>query len=314
MTGDVVVLAAHSRRGVCGSAWLSMIVALLLTVAHPASAFTVRDMFGREVGLPAPPSRIVSLVPSATEIIFALGGEDRLVGVTDFCDWPLAARAKPHVGGMVNPSLEAIVALRPDVVIVTDEGTPEDIVRQLHRVGISTFVVHARRLVEVFEAIRVLGALTGRQVAVDPIVADMTARIDRVREAVRSYPPPAVLYVVWPEPLMVPGREGIVTEFIMLAGGRSVTADMPGGYPQMSVEAAVARDPEVIILADHAGEASAAGRQSLEQWRRLTSVAAIKKGRLYSVDLSTLHRYGPRISLGLETLARLIHPEAFPSR
>lgn len=301
-------------RGICASAWILIIGALLLMVTHPVSAFTARDMVGHDLALPASPSRIVSLVPSATEIIFALGGEDRLVGVTDFCDWPPAARAKPHVGGMVNPSLEAIVALRPDLVLVTDDGTPEDIVRQLHRVGISTFVVHARRLVEIFDATRLFGALTGRQAAVGPLLADMTARIDRVREAVRPYPPATVLYVVWPEPLIVPGREGIVTEFIRLAGGRSITEDIPGGYPRMTLESALARDPQVIILADHAGGPSVAGRQSLEQWRRLTSVPAIKNGRLYSVDLSTLHRYGPRVPLGLETLARLIHPEAFPSR
>jgi iron complex transport system substrate-binding protein len=291
-----------------------VVVGLLLALVEPAFAFTARDMLGRTISLPAPPSRIVSLVPSATEIIFALDGDDRLVGVTDFCDWPPAARAKPHVGGMINPSLEAIVALRPDLVLVTDEGTPEDVGRHLQRVGIPTFALHGRRLVDVFEAIRLLGALTGRQSAAEPMIADMTAHMNRVRDAVRAYPVTTVLYVVWPEPLIVPGRDGIVTEFITLAGGRSVTADMPGAYPQMSLEAAVARDPQVIILADPAGEGSAAGHQALQQWRRLTSVPAIKRGRLYSLDLSTLHRYGPRIPLGLETLARVIHPEAFASR
>jgi iron complex transport system substrate-binding protein len=133
-----------------------------------------------------------------------------------------------------------------------------------------------------------------------------------VREAVRPYPAPRVLYVLWPDPLVVPGRQSIITELITLAGGRSITAEDGEAYPRFSLEAAVARAPEVILLADHTGGGSAAGRASPEKWRTLTSVPAIKAGRLYSVDLTLLHRYGPRVADGLESLARMIHPEAFP--
>jgi iron complex transport system substrate-binding protein len=277
----------------------------------PAAGLTLRDMRGREVRLAAPPARIVSLVPSATEIIFALGADDRLVGRTDFCDYPAAVSAKPSVGGMVNPDLETLVALRPDLVIVTDEGNREETVRQLARLGIPTYLVHASRIAQTVDLIRRIGVLTGREAAVAAVSGAMLRRVEAVRRAVAPFPRPRVLYVLWPEPLIVPGRSSMLTELIEIAGGASITAGDGDAYPRFSLEAVVARAPEVIILADHSTGASTAGRPAPEQWRRLSSVPAIRAGRLHSADLSILHRYGPRVPDGLETLARIIHPEAF---
>jgi iron complex transport system substrate-binding protein len=292
-----------------------LVAALVLlaaaVTAAPAAALTVRDMLGREVTLPRPPARIVSLVPSVTEIAWALGGGDRLVGRTDFCDWPPAARSTPSVGGMVNPSLEAIVALKPDLVVATDEGNREETVQQLRRLGIPTYLVHATRIADMLDLVARVGELTGRQAAVPGVTADIARRIEAVRRAVAPYPRPRVLYVLWPEPLIVPGRGSMLTELIEAAGGQSITAGAGDAYPRFSLEAAVARAPDVIILADHSSGASTAGRPSPEKWQRLSSVPAIRAGRLHSVDLSILHRYGPRLPDGLEMLARIIHPEAF---
>ena len=283
----------------------------LLALASPAHALVLRDMLGREVTLAGPPTRIVSLVPSVTESAFALGGEARIVGVSDFCDWPPAARAKPRVGGMVNPSLETLVALKPDLVVGTDEGNREETFVQLQRLGIPVYIVHAHRISEMYDLIARVGALTGRQDAVGPLVTRIKRRIDAVRAAVKARPAPRVLYVLWPDPLLVPGRDSHLTEMIELAGGRSITGGEPVSYVRFSIEAAVARAPEVIVLADHSTGASTAGRAAPEKWQALTSVPAIRAGRLYSVDLSVLHRYGPRVPEGLELLARMIHPEAF---
>lgn len=293
-------------RAVAAAFVLALIPAL---TAPGAAALTVKDMLGREVSLPAAPARIVSLVPSVTEVIYALGGEGRLVGVTDYCDFPPAARAKPSVGGMVNPSLEVLVALRPDLVVATDEGNTEETFRQLRRLGIAVYLVNAHRVAETFELIARVGELIGRQAAVPALAARLRQRIDAVRAAVRPFRPPRVLYVLWPEPLIVPGRQSIITELIALAGGQSITAGDAGAYPRFSLEVAVARAPEVIILADHS--ADGARRPAPEKWQRLTSMPAIGAGRLHSVDLSVLHRYGPRLADGLEALARIIHPEAF---
>jgi len=279
--------------------------------AGPVLGATVRDMLGREVAVPAAPARIVSLVPSVTEVIFALGGQARLAGVTDFCDYPPAARAVPSVGGMVNPSLETIVALEPDLVVATSEGNREETLQQLRRLGVPVYVVRVQRVTETLDLIRRVGELVDRREAVAPLAAALERRIAAVREAVRPYPTPRVLYVLWPDPLIVPGGQSIITELITLAGGRSITAEHGEAYPRFSLEVAVARAPEVILLADHAGSGSAAGRASPEKWRTLTSVPAIKAGRLHSVDPTLLHRYGPRLADGLESLARMIHPEAF---
>jgi iron complex transport system substrate-binding protein len=282
-----------------------------LAVVSPAHALTLRDMLGRDVTLPAPPQRIVSLVPSVTETIFALGGEARLAGRTDWCDSPEAARDKPSVGGMINPSIETIVKLQPDLVVATDEGNREETIVQLRRLGIPTYLVHAHRVAEMLDMVARLGELLERRDAVVPLVSGIRGRIDDVRRAVGSRRAPSVLYVLWPEPLIVPGRASHITELIELAGGRSITAAMGDSYVRLSLEAAVARAPEVIILADHSNAGTAAGRQSPEKWQRLASVPAIRAGRLHSIDLSILHRYGPRMAEGLAMLARMIHPEAF---
>ena len=286
-------------------------VLAIIAVASPAHALVLHDMLGRELALDRPPARIVSLVPSVTETAFALGGDARLVGVSDFCDWPPAARAKPRVGGMINPSLETIVGLKPDLVVGTDEGNREETFVQLRRLGIPVYVVHARRIAEMYDLIARVGELTGRRAAVGPLTETIRRRIETVRTSVRALPTPRVLYVLWPDPLLVPGRESHLTELIELAGGQSITAAEPVSYVRFSIEAAVARAPDVIVLADHSSGASTAGRASPEKWQALTSVPAIRAGRLYSADLSILHRYGPRVSEGLEMLARMIHPEAF---
>ncbi len=280
----------------------------LLLLAEPARAFTLKDSQGRELALPAPPQRIISLVPSVTEIIYALGGEDRLVAVTDFCDWPPEATKKPRVGGMLAPNLETVVALRADLVVATSEGNRRETLGQLERLRIPVFIVSPHRMSDVLAVIAQLGELTGRQAAVGPLTHALIRRIKAVESAVRPYPRPKVLYVLWPEPLIVPGRLGLVNELIEMAGGASVTAREPTSYPRFSLEAVAARAPEVIILARHGADRTPLARAP---WERLTALPAVRAGRVHSVDGTYLHRYGPRVVDGLEMLARAIHPEAF---
>jgi iron complex transport system substrate-binding protein len=287
----------------------ALLAAALVLVAGPVRALTVVDMLGREVVLPAPPRRIVSLVPSATELIYALGGEDRLVGRTDFCDYPPAAKAKPSVGGMISPSLETIAALKPDLVIATTSGNRLETFTQLEQVGIPVYAVHAHRVAEMLDVTRRLAELTGRQAALPRLVSGLESRLFAVANAVRPYPRPRVLYVLWPEPLLVPASGAILTELIGLAGGDSVTAHERGEYPQFSLEAAVMRAPEVILLARHGS--SSAPPVVRDQWERLTRLPAVKSRRVRAIDGSLVHRYGPRVVDGVEALARVLHPEAF---
>jgi iron complex transport system substrate-binding protein len=274
-----------------------------------AQALTVVDQTGHAMTLPAAPRRIVSLVPGVTEILFAIGAQDAVVGVTDFCDYPPDARRKARVGDMLAPNLETLVSLKPDLVVATRSGNREETFDQLKRLGLPVYLVdEPPSIAGVLRLVGGLGQLTGRRAAAASVAAGLEGRIASVRERVAGRPHPRVLYVLWPEPLIVPGRGSLVSELIASAGGESVTADQAQGYPRMSLEAAVGRAPEVIILARHGAGTGPAAR---EQWQRLESLPAIRSGRLYAADGDLLHRYGPRVVDGLELLARLIHPEAF---
>jgi iron complex transport system substrate-binding protein len=291
---------------------LRAVFALLLMVAPAlpgAAAAGVTDQTGRRVLVDTPVRRIVSLVPSVSEILFALGAEDRLAGVTDFCDYPAAARRKPSVGGMLAPSLETLVTLKPDLVVATTSGNREETFQQIERLGIPVYLVDPATVADVLDLITRLGALTGHEAAASRLAASLDARTKAIVARVAGRPRPRVLYVLWPDPLIVPGRGALVSELIALAGGESVTADAPFPYPRYSLEAAIARAPEVIVLASHGPRQ---GPMAREKWVGFAALPAIKAGRLYTVDGSLLHRYGPRVVDALERLARLIHPEAFP--
>jgi iron complex transport system substrate-binding protein len=298
------------NRGLPFSLWnilASLAFVFALTTPAWAQAFTLRDMVGRELRLSHPPQRIISLVPSVTEIIFALGGEEKLVGVTDYCDFPPAAKQKPKVGSMLSPSLEIIVASRPDVVVATDSGNRKETMAEIDRLGIPVFIINPNNLSELMTAIAMLGELTGRKEAVAPLITGLTRRVDRVVRAVRPYPRPKVLYALWPEPLIVPGRDSHLSELIELAGGANVTASDSRSYPRYSLEAVITTAPEVIVLALHGGGGIPRSRA---RWESL-DIPAIRNGRVYPVDGNVLHRIGPRMVDGLELLARLFHPEAF---
>jgi iron complex transport system substrate-binding protein len=281
---------------------------VLLLLPGSAWALSVVDQTGRTLTLSVPPRRIVSLVPSVTEVLYAIGAEDLLVGVTDFCDYPPAAKRKPHVGGMLSPNLETLVTLKPDLVVATRSGNTEETFDQLKRLGIPVYLADPATVSDVLRLVSNLGELTGHRDGAAAVDKDIERRIEAVRDRVAGRPLPRVLYVLWPEPLIVPGKGALVSELIAIAGGASVTADQGQGYPRMSLEAAVGRAPEVIILASHGSKGGPAARQ---QWERLESMPAIKSGRLYTADGDLMHRYGPRFLVGLESLARLIHPEAF---
>jgi iron complex transport system substrate-binding protein len=284
------------------------LVLLLLLLPGSAWALSVVDQTGRTLTLPASPRRIVSLVPSVTEVLYAIGAQDALVGVTDFCDYPPEAKRKPRVGDMLSPNLETLVILKPDLVVATRSGNREETFDQLKRLGIPVYLVDPTTVGDVLRLVSDLGELTGHRAGAAAVEKDLERRIAAVRDRVAGRPLPRVLYVLWPEPLIVPGKGSLVSELIALAGGASVTADQGQGYPRMSLEAAVGRTPEVIILARHGSRVGPAAR---EQWQRLESMPAIKSGRLYMADGDLMHRYGPRVVVGLESLARIIHPEIF---
>lgn len=286
-----------------------LLTAALLLAPGPAAAGTVRDMLDREVRVPDRPARVVSLAPSLTEIVYALGAEEVLVGVTTFCDYPPEAATKPKVGGIVNPSLEAILSLRPDLVLATTEGNREEDIRQLERLGLPVYLVRPTGFATVLESIGRVGELLGRTTEARELVARMRQDVEAIARATRPRPRPRVLYVLWGDPLIVPGRDTIMTDLIRLAGGVSVTGEERFPYPRFSLEEMVARDPEIIVLAQHG---SASVDERLQRWRHLRLLPAVREGRIYGIEGDLIHRPGPRIVEGLRVLARLFHPEVIP--
>jgi iron complex transport system substrate-binding protein len=274
-----------------------------------AWAGEVTDMLGRRVRIPDHAARIVSLAPSITETVFVLGDGDRLVGVTDFCDYPPEAARKPRVGGISTPSFEAILSLRPDLIIATSESNYAEHVERLVSLGLPVYVVQPVDFETVLESIDRIGRVLGREAAARARVAAMRRDADAIARAVAGSPRPRVLYVVWPNPLIAPGRGTLITELIQRAGGESVTGAEPLPYPRLSLETVVERRPDRIIVGRH-GQGTV--EELLRGWERLGSVSALREGRVFGVDGDLVHRPGPRMIEALRALARVIHPERVP--
>jgi iron complex transport system substrate-binding protein len=269
----------------------------------------VTDMLGRRVRIPGHAARIVSLAPSITETVFALGDGDRLVGVTDYCDYPPEAARKPRVGGISNPSFEAILTLRPDLVLATSESNYEEHVQRLVSLGLPVYVIRPVDFESVLESIERIGAVLGRAAAAGAHVAAMRRDADTIARAVAGAGRPRVLYVVWPNPLIAPGRGTLITELLRRAGGESVTGAEPLPYPRLSLETVVERRPERIIVGRHGRETA---EELLRGWERLDAVSAVREGRVYAVDGDLVHRPGPRMIEALRALAHALHPERVP--
>jgi iron complex transport system substrate-binding protein len=266
-------------------------------------------MLGRRVRIPDHPARIVSLAPSITETVFVLGEGDRLIGVTDYCDYPPEATRKARIGGISNPNFEAILTLRPDLVIATSESNYAEHVERLVSLGLPVYVVRPVDWETVLESIERIGDVLGRDALGRAQVAAMRRDADAIGRAVAGSPRPRVLYVVWPNPLIAPGRDTLINDLIRRAGGDSVTGDEPLLYPRLSLETVVERRPDRIIVGRHGPETV---EELLRGWERLGSVTAVREGRVYGVDGNLVHRPGPRMVEALRALARVIHPERVP--
>ena len=290
---------------------LAALLALAVSslVASPGAAGDLTDMLGRRVAVPARAVRIVSLAPSITETVFALGEGERLVGVTDYCDYPPEAAKKPRVGGIATPSFEAILALRPDLVLATSESNYAEHVQRLTALGLPVYVIRPVDFETVLESIERIGAVLGREAAGRTRVAAMRQEADAIARSVAGVPRPRVLYVVWPNPLIAPGRGTLITELIQRAGGESVTGTEPLPYPRLSLETVVERRPERIIVGRHS---EATAQELLRGWEQLSAVAAVREGRVYAVDGDLVHRPGPRMIEALRALARALHPDRVP--
>jgi iron complex transport system substrate-binding protein len=275
------------------------------TVAETGQARTFTDGLGREVNIGPSPRRIVSLAPSVTETLFALGLGGRIVGVTSYCDFPEEATSKEKVGDTINPNAERIIALRPDLVVITTASQLERLSRQLGELNIPVYVANPRTVRQVVASIRKLGEATGAEARAKSVADEMERRIAAVEGRVKELPKPRVLYVLQTAPLITAGRNTFINDLINLAGGQSITGSETADYPQLSRETAIARAPEVIVApASHGTEFVKA--EDLQ--RDFAATPAIRANRIVKVNADWVDRPGPRIVDGLEQLAQGLHP------
>jgi iron complex transport system substrate-binding protein len=296
-------------------AMLPLFCSVTLAEENTTNALIVADDLGREVSVAIAPQRIVSLSPSNTEILFALGLEDRVVGATKYCNYPpLVKELKESkkievVGGYVDPDVEKILSLHPDLVLASRTRS-SGAVSLLDKEGIATFVVDPNNLSSIIQSIEKIGKISGKESDASELCNQMESRIRAISDKTSSLPKTRVLYIVWHDPVKTAGAGTFEDELIEKAGGVNIFHDL-SGYVQVDPEAIAMRNPEVIIACSGMGSGADMPLQWAKTERGLNQTDARKNGRIYQAEGDLITRTGPRIVDGLDMLAKFIHPEAF---
>lgn len=269
----------------------------------------VVDESGRTVRVPVFPSRIVSLAPSLTETVYALGLQDRLVGDTDFCDYPPDAQKKPKVGGGISPNLEIIVSLHPDLVLVTNSFNRLDTVRALENLGIPSYDLDPHTVDEIVTSTEKLADILGAPQAGKTLAADLQSRLTKLHAKLALVPETRVLFVVWTEPLMSIGKSTFVADALHKAGANSI-ADSTKDWPQLNLEEVVKLQPDFLVFPQTHSDGGAHDFDSLAAkpgWRLLDAV----QNRRFALVSDAIIRPAPRIVSVIEELARQLHAPVF---
>jgi len=295
---------------------LIIFVNILLIVSHANEVRSVAltDDLGRVVIVPQEPERIISLSPSNTEILFSLGLEGRVVGVTEYCNYPPQIEGLKNggqlvvVGGYKDPDVEKILSLSPDLVLAS-EIQSSTAIPILQEAGVPTFAVCSNNISGVLRAIKKVGLITGTDARASELVDSMQSRITAVSEKVDSFQRSRVLFVLWHDPLQTAGNGTVQDEMIEMAGGSNIFHDL-AGYPQIDPEAVVQKNPEIIITVEGTGER----RDDPLLWAKtdddIIDTDARENSRIYQAKGDLIARAGPRIVDALEMIAGMIHPEA----
>jgi iron complex transport system substrate-binding protein len=295
-------------RGTNGLLVALLSTALVLTACGPGGQTPTQYVFddlGRLVAINGTPQRIISLAPSNTEILCALGLGERIVGVTDYCDYPPEALNKTKVGGYANPDAEKIVALNSDLILVA-HGTPMDVINNLVGLGLTVFGIKTTDLDDLLSDIRTIAEITDKEVDAQALTFEMENRIQAVTNQTDELEQrPRVFYIVWHDPLWTAGSGTFIHELIEKGGGVNIFQNV-SGYPTISIEEVIARNPEVIVTSSWSG---------VYEWTMnetaLNVTDARQNERVYTCDDNLVQRPGPRLIDGLEWFAHFIHPEIF---
>ena len=289
-----------------------IILILVLTFLLQAGgifAEQVTDQVGRTLIVPENPVRIIALAPSITEIIYDLGQEKRLVGVTQFSTYPSEAESLPRVGSYIRLDIEKIISLKPDLCLATKDGNPKHIIDKIVSLGIPVYVINPRNLQQIMDAITSLGSLLHAKQAAAELVIKMEKRIGQVQARVKKgNRKPRVFFQIDAEPLFSAGTNTFIHELIELAGGINTTAGEVS-YPRYSWEDIILLQPEIVLISSMAGGLEP--EYLVKSWKRWALLSAVKNNQIYVVDAELFDRPTPRLIDGLETIAAIIHPELF---
>jgi iron complex transport system substrate-binding protein len=269
----------------------------------------VTDELGRKIQIPQNIHRVVSLAPSVTETLYALGVQDRLVGDSDYCDYPPEAKQKPHVGGTISPSIETIASLHPDVVLVTKGINRLDTVNSLASLGIPSYAMDPHSVAEILTSTQRLADLMGAAQAGDTLATELRRQLAETHERVAPYPPRRVLYVVWPQPLISIGQDTFMADALRYSGAISIVNE-PQSWPQISLEEVARQQPEFLVFSGSHMASASVNIDALAEspgWRILNAV----RERRFANTSDAIERTSPRIVSAIAELAKQFHPEAF---
>jgi len=287
---------------------LSLFLTLWSSLSHSAPLKFV-DEVGRIVVFPFPPKRIVSLAPNITEILFGLGLDEEIVGVSIHCNFPEKARSKVRVGSYLSPDLEKIISLKPDLVIATGAGNTRDTVERLQKLGLPTYVIFPKNFYDILRSIRHLGQVNNREKEALRIIQGMEKRSQRVIEITKGLPRPKVFVQIGDAPIIAIGRGSFADDLIRLAGGENIAGKEKEMYPQLGIEEILRRAPEVILISSMNPKAEY--HKIFPEWARWKIIPAVRDGRIHLIDSDLIDRPSPRIVDGLEEMARFFHPQQF---
>ena len=271
---------------------------------------TFVDDLGRKIYLANVPHRIVSLAPSLTETLFAIGAGDAVVGVTEFCNFPPAALEKPKVG-YADPNLEAVLALQPDLIVAPQSFLRVDLLNRLEQLKIPTFLFDPKTVEDILAHIRLLGRMVGRGPESIKVAERIRKKITALSEQLAGRPRPVLLFVLNTDPLITVGPGSYLHQLIELAGARNAAEQATMPYPRLNVEEVLRQNPEFLLFPTGRFEGIPQAEQ--DQWRRWTSLEAVKRNQFVQVDSDVLNRPGPRVGDALEALITILHPDVVQS-
>lgn len=274
---------------------------------------TIKDDLGRLVTVSAEPVRIVSVAPSHTETLFALGLGDRVVGVTTYCNYPKEALSREKIGGFSSPSLEKIIALKPDLVLVTTDKYLT-LIQGLETTGVPVMAFSPESIDETIKTIALIGQATGANEAASALNANIEKRTAAVVEKVQEIPKDQrlrVYYELWYQPFMSAGPDTLVGDLIAKAGGKSISADAKEDYPQFSEEVLLSRDPQVMLYTYAHGDQGVPNAEQILHRCGWANLSFVKTSRIYSFNADLLDRSGPRVADALELMSQALYPELF---